>query len=274
MPRVFAATPFCVVTLLCLSISFAQAPAAKKSAAPHNASAGGSTFNSSCAACHGLDGSGGDKAPNIATNARIQHLSDQELSGIISNGIPGTGMPAFRSLSQREIQGLVGYLRTLQGKGESAALPGNPAHGKEIFFGKGECSNCHSISGKGGFVGPDLTNHAATSSAAAIRDGIIKSPRMPAAGYRPGVLTTADGERIEGLIRNEDNFSVQLQTRDGSFHFFSKAQLQTLEHPAGSTMPSDYGSRLTESELNDLVSYLMTTTDRPKTERSHEDDFE
>ena len=32
------------------------------------------TFSSTCAGCHGLDGRGGDKAPNIASNTKVQHL--------------------------------------------------------------------------------------------------------------------------------------------------------------------------------------------------------
>jgi len=274
MQKLFVAIGLGVLMALYLPISFAQEHPVRKSATHHTLS-GRSSFNSSCAACHGLDGRGGDKAPNIATSVRIQHLSDAELAGIISNGVPGTGMPAFHSLTPKEIDGLVGYLRSLQGKGEAQALPGNPLHGEEIFFGKGECSSCHTVSGKGGFLGPDLTNHAATSSAAAIRDEIIKSPRMPAHGYRTAFLTTANGERFEGLVRNEDNFTLQLQAKDGSFHFFRKSQLQKLEYSDGSLMPSDYKEHLTESELNDLASYLMTTPDATKaTAAPRKDDFE
>src|SRR5580704_13338015 len=57
------------------------------------------TFAASCAGCHGLDGKGSEKAPNIAGNVKVQHLTDAQLSDIISNGVPGTGMPPFRSLS-------------------------------------------------------------------------------------------------------------------------------------------------------------------------------
>ena len=274
MRRFLFVSGLSLTALLCIPGSFAQQNHAARRSSATTSTAGRSLFNSSCAACHGLDGGGGDKAPNISTGARVQRLSDAELTGIISNGIPGTGMPAFHSLTAKEIHSLVGYLRSLQGKGEAQALPGDPPHGKELFFGKGECSSCHTVSGKGGFLGPDLTNHAATSSAAAIHDEIIKSPRVPPSGYRSAVLTTANGERLEGLIRNEDNFSVQLQTKDGSFHFFRKSDLQKLEYSDGSLMPSDYRSRLTESELNDLASYLMTTPNVPKAPANRMDDFE
>src|ERR1700722_15630243 len=72
-----------------------------------SAGPGEHTFTSTCAGCHGLDGHGGDKGPNIAGSARVRHLPDTQVSNIISNGIPGTGMPAFHNLSTRQIGSLV-----------------------------------------------------------------------------------------------------------------------------------------------------------------------
>ena len=60
------------------------------------------------------------------------------------------------------------------------------------------------------------------------------------------------------MVRNEDNFSLQMQTPDGTFHFFNKPELRSVEYQSRSLMPSDYGSRLSRQELDDLVSYLMT----------------
>jgi cytochrome c oxidase cbb3-type subunit III len=238
--------------------------------------AGRSIFNSSCAGCHGLDGRGSDKAANISADTKAQHLADAQLSGIISNGIPGTGMPAFHGLNEGQVRAVVGYVRSLQGKVEERALPGDAKRGKELFFGKGDCSSCHTISGKGGFLGPDLTDHGATASANAIRDEIVRSPRAPSLGYRTAVLTTPSGDRLEGLVRNEDNFSVQLQTKDGSFHCLKKAELWNFEHLDSSLMPANYRELLDDSELNDLVSYLMATsaTSKAVTPRKKEDDDE
>ncbi len=218
---------------------------------------GGRTFNSTCAGCHGLDGRGSDKGVNIAGNAKVRHFTDTQLSEIISNGVPGTGMPAFHNLNAQQISSLVGHLRILQGKVASRTPPGNAARGKEIFVGKGECSSCHTISGEGGFLGPDLSVYGLAASAKRIRDEILRTERIPPAGYRAAVLTTHDGDRLEGIVRNEDNFSVQLQTKDGSFHFFQKSDLQTVAPLDQSMMPTNYRQRLTPDELNDLVSYLM-----------------
>jgi putative heme-binding domain-containing protein len=236
---------------------------------------GRSAFNSSCAGCHGLDGRGSDKGANIAGNAKVRHLSDAQVSEIISNGVPGTGMPAFNNLSAHQIGSLVRYLRMLQGKLDARTLPGDATRGKEIFFGKGECSTCHTISGEGGFLGPDLSAYGSAMSAKAIRDEIVKPERIEAAGYRSAMLTTRDGDRLEGVIRNEDNFSVQLQTKDGSFHFFQKSDLRSVEPLGHSLMPTNYRQRLTPDELNDLVSFVMNGSSSPaRTSHKPEDPAE
>jgi putative heme-binding domain-containing protein len=261
-----------------LTVSVAQRGTHSKH--PNSSGAvGRNTYNSSCAACHGLDGHGSDKALNIAAGADAQHFSDAQLSGIIANGVPGTGMPAFHNLSAQQIRALVLYLRSLQGRAEARTLPGDPKRGKALFFGKGECSTCHTISGEGGFLGPDLSAYAATAEPTAIREQILKTQRTPAPTYRPAVLTTTDGEQLEGLIRNEDNFSLQFQTTDGSFHFFQKSELRNVERRDSSLMPTDYRDRLSSTELDDLVSFLVSVNPDankggPSHKKKEEDDYE
>src|SRR6476620_26484 len=129
---------------LVLSVSCLSFSQTKQNSSAHGVKAtpstGRSTFNSSCAGCHGLDGTGSDKAVDISGSAKVRHLSDAQLSGIISDGIPGTGMPAFHYFDEKQVRAIVGYLRSLQGKLGARALPGDAKRGKEIFFGKGDCS--------------------------------------------------------------------------------------------------------------------------------------
>ena len=215
-------------------------------------------FSSTCAGCHGLDGRGSEKGPNIAGNARLQHLPDDRISSIISNGVPGTGMPAFRSLTPKQVATLVAHIRVLQGKLAGRAIPGDAERGKKIFAGKGQCSTCHTISGEGGFIGPDLSAYGSALSAEAILKAILNPVRIAPPGYKSAAVTTADGTRVEGIVRNEDNFSVQLQQTDGSFHFFQKSDVRSVEYLDRSLMPTNYKEQLSASELNDLASYLMS----------------
>ena len=188
-------------------------------------------------------------------------------------------MPAFRNLSATQVQAVVQYLRSLQGRAESRTLPGDPKRGKALFFGKAECSTCHTISGEGGFLGPDLSAYAAAAEQPQFATRSSETQRTPAPSYRPAVLTTADGERLEGLIRNEDNFSLQFQTKDGTSIFFRNRICEIFERRDSSLMPTDYRDRLSSSELDDLVSFLVSVTpDASKAAPSHkkkeEDDYE
>jgi len=229
---------------------------------------GKAAFNSTCAGCHGLDGRGSEKAPNIISNTKVQRLSDAQFGNIISNGVPGTGMPAFHSLTSAQVRLLVRYLRTLQGKSDAVAIRGDSTRGRNIFFGKGGCSSCHTVLGEGGFLGPDLTEYGAAVQAKAMREGIINPNRIVPVGYRLAVVRTHDGSRVEGVVRSEDNFSVQLQSRDGGFHFLQKSELQNLEYLNQPLMPTDYGQRLSGGELDDLVSYLANPASSTKKVRS------
>lgn len=248
-------------------------PGAVKAKHPVERPNGQQIFTSNCAACHGLDGLGSERAPNIVTSPQAQKVSASEIRRIVSDGIPGTGMPAFRSLGEPAIKTVTGYLKVLQGNNRSSPLPGNPQNGKAIFFGSGGCSACHMIAGVGGFIAPDLSNYAHTHTAGAITSAIT-NPAERDSSRSLVTAITADGQRYEGIVRNEDNFSLQLQSRDGTFHFFSKANLKAIERVPGSIMPSDYGSKLSQEQLNDLASYLLNVAKTSVPVRKHPDEGE
>jgi len=233
-----------------------QTEGAHRAVKPASAS-GKQTFASTCANCHGLDGRGGERAPNIADRPRVQQLSDAQLFKIIENGIPGSGMPAFHSLDSPNIKAVVTYLRSLQGTGKPVKLPGDPARGETIFLGKAGCSGCHMVAGKGGFIASDLSAYARTHNVEQIRNEIT-APSNNDGRARMATAILRSGEKFTGLVRNEDNFSLQLQTLDGIFHFLGKSELEGLEYSSQPLMPSDFGATLSPDELNDVVSYLMS----------------
>jgi cytochrome c oxidase cbb3-type subunit III len=222
------------------------------------------TFENRCAGCHGLDGRGGERAPDIATSPKTQNRTDAALTQIITNGIPANGMPSFNSLDAPTIKAVIKYLRVLQGKSESATMPGNPATGKELFYAKARCAQCHLAAGSGGFLGPDLSNYARRRPPEEVRDAITKPATMPGLGRIEVTVTSRSGQSMTGVVRNEDNFSLQLQTPDGAFHSVVKADVGSITYSKAPLMPTDYGSTLSSTELNDLVSFLMFAAQQNK----------
>jgi cytochrome c oxidase cbb3-type subunit 3 len=234
--------------------------------------AGQQLFSSNCAGCHGLDARGGEHGPNIATTSEVQRLGDRDILRIVRDGISGAGMPAFRSkFDDAQLQAVVSYVRVLQGKEAVVSVRGDPTKGHSLFFGKAKCSECHMVDGKGGFIGPDLSDYGAQHAPDVIRNAIVNPNKNLDPRHRTVIAVTRDGQKYTGRALNEDNFSLQLQTLDGTFHFFDKSTLAHLEHEPRSIMPSNYGSMLSSGNLDDLVSYLMTAAAQ-QTRRTGGDD--
>lgn len=248
------------ILVTCLGVALLALDAAGDQGPARNARApgeGSQTFASRCGMCHGLDGHGGEHAPDI-TSAAVTELSDADLRRILQNGIPAQGMPAFAALGPAVIKSMVAYLRVLQGRAGITAVNGNPARGKDLFFGRAGCSGCHMVAGAGGFLGPDLSSYSRSHSPDRVRQAILDPNRdmdLKAGTVR---AVTRDGTELVGLARNEDNFSLQLQTLDGSFHLLMKSDLIALSHDRHSLMPFDYASRLSVRDLDDLVSFLVS----------------
>ncbi|HSC44244.1 MAG TPA: c-type cytochrome [Candidatus Acidoferrum sp.] len=233
-----------------------QAPAAAATAADSASSSKG-TFENVCAACHGIDGHGGERGPDIASRAETLQKTDSELLVILKEGRTAKGMPGFAAYGDDRLKALVDYLRVLQGRTKEAS-PGDAVAGKAVFYGKGKCADCHMVGGKGGFFASDLTGYTAGGkSVSKIRAAIVSPDK--ALDPRRGLVTAVrkDGTTISGLARNEDNFSLQLQTTDGAFHLLNKTDITSQRYEGRSGMPADYGSKLKAREVDDLVSFLM-----------------
>jgi len=115
------------------------------------------------------------------------------------------------------------------------------------------------VNGSGGFLGADLSSYASNVSIEEIREAITDPNKDLDLRARTVFITTRDGRQFTGIARNEDNFSLQLQSVDGVFHLFARSDLQTIEYQPKSPMPSDYGSVLSRPELDDLVSFLISS---------------
>ncbi len=237
---------------------------------PGGEAVGKQIFATTCAACHGLDGGGGERGPDISRRREVQRLPDKTLLQIVREGVPATGMPAFGSLGAARIHAVVRYLRSLQGQTGAATVSGDAKRGRDFFFGPSGCSQCHMVKGEGGFIGADLSSYANTRSAENIRTAITDPNRNLDPRRRVLIVTMTDGQTLTGVARNEDNFSLQLQTGDGTLHLFNRSELRNIEYQPRSLMPDDYGSRLSREELDDLVSYLANVarkTNKPQTEQ-------
>jgi putative heme-binding domain-containing protein len=216
-------------------------------------------FESQCARCHGLKGTGGT-GPSL-NRARLRRAADdQGLFALIKEGVPGTEMPETWQMDDREIRQVARYVRSL-GRVEATPLPGDPAKGKALYA-KGDCSRCHAVRGQGGVLGPDLTNVGARRGAAHLRRILLdpgSSKVLDSYGYLAFLnvqVATRDGRVVQGVRVIEDSFTIELRDADNRLHSFEKSELaQTKREPEASVMPA-YAKLLSGSEIDDLVAYL------------------
>src|SRR5580692_856375 len=238
------------------------------------AKAGEYEFRINCALCHGLGAHGGGRGPDL-TRAQKKHVhSDAEMFQIISNGIPGTVMPANGTngqgvgMTDEEIWQIITYIRSQEAKAPAKPL-GSAAHGKELFYGDANCSLCHMVEGKGGRLGPELTGEGGSRTRAAIIDsvrnpsnrlawGLTESSKEFPQEYESATVVTSDGKQIKGVTLNEDSFTVQIMDADEHIHLLDKSNLRSFEKSRKSTMPKYDTSLLSDNDLQDIVAYLVS----------------
>src|SRR5579863_8011043 len=114
-------------------------------------------YSHNCTVCHGLNGAAGERGPALAAGREYARRKDRAIFDAVQNGIAGTLMPAS-GLSPMDIWKVVAYIRSLRATASDALVPGDVAHGEQIFWGQGRCAECHTIRGRGGILGPDLSN--------------------------------------------------------------------------------------------------------------------
>jgi putative heme-binding domain-containing protein len=262
------------VFLCCLAlVTFAQGqnPLAGNLQA---AKAGESEFRINCALCHGLGARGGGRGPDL-TRAQKKHThSDGEMFQVISNGIPGTVMPANGTngqgvgMTDEEIWQIITYIRSVEVKAPAKPV-GNAVRGKSLFAGDANCSLCHMVEGKGGRVGPDLSGVGGSRTREALIDSVRNPSRRLAWGltestkefpqeYETVTVVTEDGKQIKGVALNEDNFSVQLIDTDEKLYLLDKSKLRSFQKSRESIMPKYDTTTLPDKDLEDIVAFLTS----------------
>jgi cytochrome c oxidase cbb3-type subunit 3 len=223
---------------------------------------GRAIYNRSCTTCHGLNGAAGDRAPALAAKREYLRTSEKDIFDAIRSGIPGSVMPAS-TLPDADIRKVVAYLRSLRAPASEAPVAGDVSRGEAIFRTRGRCLDCHMIGGRGGLLGPDLSNIGAKRSLSVLRSALTQARPNTVLGFKAARVVTVEGKVLTGIVKNENNFSVQFLDSGGGVHLFSREELSEITYQERSLMPDDYDRRLTATEMQDLLAFLSRTV-RPK----------
>jgi len=214
---------------------------------------------STCAGCHGPDGTRVNGV-DLGSGTFRRATTDDDLVRIVRMGIPETSMPAA-SFSERDAGAIVAYLRTMKG-GAAATVAGDAQRGRPVFDGKGNCGSCHGTGGPGTRLAPGLAEIGAARRPAEIERAILDPSAEWSPDFRSVRVVARDGTTVTGRLLNQDTFSIQLLDASERLRSLDKATLRELTIVAASPMPS-YRGRLTTQEVADLVAYVRSLGGKP-----------
>jgi cytochrome c oxidase cbb3-type subunit 3 len=224
--------------------------------------AGEKAFNEGCAVCHGQNGQGG-RGPNLAYGRVMWHtLSDEATFKRIKEGVPSGGMPPTPGTDEKLWQ-LTAYVVALRAPAAGSPQSGDAALGESLFWGKAGCNECHSIRGKGGSIGPDLSDAGGSRSTTVLRMAIEDPGANGSKGFEKAHVVLKNGRTLDGVLKNRNNYSLQLLDGRGELHLLLMVDVREMKVAKQSAMPANYKSRFSAAEINGLVAYLAKQTARP-----------
>ena len=226
---------------------------------PADIAYGGRLYDAQCTTCHGANGDGVGGV-DLRSGKFRNGATDQDLVRVIMNGIPGTGMQAFR-LDSAEITGIIAFLRNMNAFDRGSVKTGDVSRGRMTFEGKGGCTRCHRVGSAGSRVAPDLSDIGATRSAGSLLRSVTDPTTQMMPINRPVRAVTKDGKVVNGRRLNEDTYTVQLIDEQEKLISLTKADLREYTILTASPMPS-YKDRLSETELADVIAYLLSLKGR------------
>jgi cytochrome c oxidase cbb3-type subunit III len=218
--------------------------------------AGSRIYSAQCQFCHGRDG---DQISGIDLRRGVfrQTRDDTDLARVINTGTPG-GMPPF-ALSAADLTGIIAYMRAAF-DGSASIQVGDATRGKELFE-TAACSSCHRVGATGPILAPPLNDIGLARTPAALERSIRdpSSAMMPI--NRPVRIVMNDGTGLSGRRLNEDTATVQIIDTNERLRSVAKRDIATMRIDFASPMPA-YADRLTDTEIGDLVAYLLTLRTR------------
>ncbi len=128
---------------------------------------------------------------------------------------------------------------------------GDPAKGRLVF--EKNCMVCHTIDGKGGKVGPDLTGIGARPKVDNLTQ--LLDPNRSVEGTYKQWTAKTDDDAITGRLYAESRTSVDIIDSAGLIHSIQRDQIKSLKQSDKGVMPEGF-EQLPEDDIVNVLAYL------------------
>ncbi len=147
--------------------------------------------------------------------------------------------------------------------GDILALEGNASRGQSVFTGSSalRCQACHSLWGRGGNVGPDLSQIGRKYERAALLETILEPSRAIAPEYVAHAVETVRGQVYLGCLVHQDDERIVLRAADGHETTIARDEIEAMDAHSVSLMPELLLRDATAQDAADLLAFLLTLRD-------------
>jgi putative membrane-bound dehydrogenase-like protein len=142
-----------------------------------------------------------------------------------------------------------------------AALGGSAEVGRRLFEhpNSGGCFHCHTINGRGGRIGPDLSIIARSANRAKLAESVVRPSKEIAPQFTSWTFVTRDGRVVVGAIVAEDREGhVRVGTPEGTILELAASNIEERHPQNKSVMPEGLVDSFTPDEFRDLIAFLTT----------------
>jgi putative heme-binding domain-containing protein len=139
-------------------------------------------------------------------------------------------------------------------------LGGDRNLGRFVFFnpqGPG-CARCHTVNGRGGKVGPDLSKIGASFTHEKLIDSILEPSKEVSPQFTNWQMIHTDGRVFTGMIVHENEGKTILGDSDGKTTELKTHEIEERRPVQTSVMPANLVDRMTVQEWRDLLAYLQS----------------
>ena len=148
--------------------------------------------------------------------------------------------------ARRELSRLLGQLQ-----------PGDVKHGEAVFFSnRAACSACHTVAGKGGDTGPDLSKIGSLRRRPDLLEAIVYPDATIVNSYESYSVLLRDGRTKDGIIQRADSRWLILRDTQRKDAIIAQEEIELLRRMPHSVMPKGLHDHLSMDELSDLLAYL------------------
>lgn len=137
--------------------------------------------------------------------------------------------------------------------------PVDVALGRAVFA--KTCSQCHTLFGAGGKIGPELTG-SNRANLEYILSNVLDPSAVMAKEYQPSVIVTADGRVITGIVKQQDDVALTVQTAN-ELVTIPRDEIDEMQTSTQSMMPDDLLKQHSPVEVRSLVAYLAAAAQVP-----------